>query len=91
MHGCNVYANFMKAICVYIQDKYIHSFYDEELRIHADKNDPSRVCLLRSKIIIPRGITMVLAHSIEHCIVYLIPSKNTINSCVVLTRGIGKG
>ena len=81
----------MKETCVYIQDKYIHNFYDEKSRIHADKNDPSRVCLLRSKIMIPRGITMVLAHSIKRCIVYLIPSENTISNCVVLTHGIGKG
>ena len=45
---------------------------------------------LRSKIRIPRGITMVLAHSIERCMVYLITSKNTNGCCVVLAHGIGK-
>ena len=34
---------------------------------------------------------MVLAHSIERCVVYFIPSKNTIGTCVVLAHGIGKG
>ena len=81
----------MKETHIYIQDKYIHSFYDEKLCIHADKNDPSCICLLHSKIMIPRGITMVLAHSIERGIVYLIPSMNTIGRCVVLAHGIDKG
>ena len=87
----NVYAGFMKETRIYIHNKYITSFYDEKSRIQEDKNDLSRVCLLHSKIMKPRGITMVLAHSIERCIVYLIMSKNTINNCVVLTHGIGKG
>ena len=54
-------------------------------------NAPSRVYRLRSKIMIPRGITMVLAHSIERGIVFFIMSKNTIESCVVLAHGIDKG
>ena len=91
MYGGNVYTTFMKTTHIYVQNKFICSFYDEESRIHADKNDPSRVCLLRSKIMISRGITMVLAHSIERCIVFLIPSKYTIRICVVLAHGIDKG
>ena len=91
MYGGNVYATFMKATRVYIRNQYMCIFYEDKSCIHADKNDSSHVCLLCSKIMIPRGITMVLAHSIERCIAYLIPSKNTISSCVVLTHGISKG
>ena len=69
----------------------IRGFVKAKSRMHVGKYVPSCVCLLRSKIIIPRGITMVLAHSIKRCIVYLIPSKNTIGSCVVLADVIGKG
>ena len=65
----------MKETRVYIQDKYICSFYEEKLHIHAESNTPSQVCLLCSKIMIPRSTTMVLAHSIERCIDYLIPSN----------------
>ena len=68
----------------------IRDFVKAKSCMHADKYVPSRVCLLCSKIIILRGITMVLAHSIEHCMVYLISSMNTIGSCVVLAHGIGK-
>ena len=46
---------------------------------------------LCSKIMTLRGIAMVLAKSIERDIVYLILSKNTIKSCVVLDHGIDKG
>ena len=69
----------------------IHGFVQAKSCIHANKNDPSRVCLLRSKKIIPGGITMVLSHKIERHVVYLISSKNTIGRCVVLTHGIDKG
>ena len=47
--------------------------------------------LLCSKFRILRGITMVLTHSIEHWIIYLIPSRNTIGSGMVLAHGIDKG
>ena len=47
--------------------------------------------LLRSKFRIPRGITNVLTHFIERWIVFLIPSRKTIGSNVVLTHGIEKG
>ena len=69
----------------------ICGFFQAKSRIHVDKNDLSRICLLHSKRIIPGGITMVLAHRFESHIIYLISSKNTIGSCVVLTHGIGKG
>ena len=69
----------------------IREFVKAKSRMHVDKYVPSRMCLLHSKIIIPRGITMVLAHSIERSMVYSIPSKNTIESCVVLAHGIDKG
>ena len=46
---------------------------------------------LHSKFIKPGDITMVLAHSIERWIIYLIPSRNTIGSGVVLAHGIDKG
>jgi len=38
---------------------------------------------------IPRVLTMVLAHKIEHSNSYLIPSKITTSTSVVLTHGIG--
>ena len=81
----------MKETRIYIQNKYICNFYDEKSRIHEDKNDPSHVFLLGSKNIIPGGITIVSTHRIERHVVYLISSKDTIGSCVVLTHGIGKG
>ena len=74
---------------IHIED-FIHGFVKVKSCIHADKNNPSGVCLLHSKKIIPGGITMVLAHRIECHVIYLISSKNTIDSCVVLTHGIGK-
>ena len=46
---------------------------------------------LRSNFIKPGGITMVLAQSIERLIIYLVPSRNTIRSGVVLAHGIDKG
>ena len=46
---------------------------------------------LRSKCIKPRVTTMVLTHCIEHWVFYLIPSRNTIGSDVVLAHGIEKG
>jgi len=46
---------------------------------------------LRSKVINPGVLTMVLTHCIERWIVYLIPSRNTIGSGVVLAHGIDKG
>ena len=76
----------MKRVC--------HKAYAGLLRI-------SRVCtrksmcqvayaLLHSKFIIPGGVTMVLTHCIERWIIYLIPSRNTIGSGVVLAHGIDK-
>ena len=50
-----------------------------------------QVVYVHSKFMIPRGITMVLTHRIECCVLYFIPSKNTISSCVVLDHIIGKG
>ena len=46
---------------------------------------------LRSKFIKLGVTTMVLTHCIERWIVYLIPSRNTIESDVVLAHGIDKG
>ena len=46
---------------------------------------------LRSKYVKPGVTTMVLTHCIERWIVYLIPSRNTIGSDVVLTHGIDEG
>ena len=67
----------------------IHGFLQARSCIHTNKNDSGHVCLFALDI--PGGITMVLAHNIERCVVYLIPSKKTIGSCVVLTHGIDKG
>jgi len=47
--------------------------------------------LLRSKFRIPRGVTMALTHCIERLIIYLVPSRNTIESGMVLTHVIYKG
>ena len=47
--------------------------------------------LFRSKFMKPGDITMVLTHCIECWITYLIPSRNTIGSSVVLVHGIVKG
>ena len=46
---------------------------------------------MRSKYVKPGVTTMVLTHCIEHWVVYLIPSRNTIRSDVVLAHGIEKG
>ena len=46
---------------------------------------------LRSKCVKPRVTTIVLTHCIERWVVYLIPSRNTIGSYVVLAHGIEKG
>ena len=46
---------------------------------------------LRSKFIKLGEFTMVLAHSVEPWNIYLIPSRNTIGSGVVLAHGIVKG
>ena len=69
----------------------IHDFMQAKSHIHAEEINPSHVCLLCSKIMIPGAITMVLAQNIELGVIYLIPSKNTIGTCVVLAHGIGKG
>ena len=69
----------------------IREFVQAKSRIHAKNNDPSRVCIFHSKIMILGGITMVLAHNIERGVVYLISSKNTIDTCVVLAHGKCKG
>ena len=66
----------------------ICEFVKAKSRIHADKYVPSRVCPFALQIYNTKG--QVLAHNIECCMVYLIPSKNTIRSCVVLAHGIGK-
>ena len=46
---------------------------------------------LRSKCVKPGVTTMVLTHCIERRIVHLIPSRNTIESDMVLAHGIVKG
>ena len=46
---------------------------------------------LRSKFVKPRVTTMVLTHCIERWVVYLILSRNTIGSGVVLAHGIDNG
>ena len=46
---------------------------------------------MRSKYIKPGVTTMVLTHCIERWYVYVIPSRNTIGSNVVLAHGIEKG
>ena len=46
---------------------------------------------LRSKSVKPGVTTMVLTHCIERWVVYLILSRNTIGSGVVLAHGIDKG
>ena len=46
---------------------------------------------LRSKFVKPGVTTMVLTHFIERWYVYVIPSRNTIGSNVVLAHGIEKG
>ena len=98
----NVYATFVKATCVYTLLLWREPAYTFRVSIYAVFMRQSCVytrihtlkvayafCAL--KTMIPRGITMVLTHCIERWFIYLIPSRNTIGSCVVLSHGIDKG